>query len=69
MVAYADTMAGPLTEPIFRGLLHFMLMTADEVFPYLTSVLSGRMKPAFAADQTAAAIMAMCDECGKTEEE
>jgi hypothetical protein len=68
MVAYADTMAGPLTEPIFRGLLHFMLMTADKVFPYLTSVLSGRMTPAFAADQASAAIIAMCDDCEKTEE-
>jgi hypothetical protein len=69
MVAYTDTMAGPLTESIFSALFHFMLMTADEVSPYLTGVLSGGMTPAFAADQAAAAIMAMCDECGKAEEE
>ena len=69
MAAYTDTIAGPLTESTFRGLLHFMLMTADEVFPYLTSVLAGRMTAEFAADQAEAAILALCDNDGKTEEE
>jgi len=36
-------------------------MNADTVFPYLTSVLSGRMTPDFAADQADAATAAMWD--------
>ena len=32
-----------------------MARHADAVFPYLTSVLSGRMTPEFAADQAEAA--------------
>jgi len=69
MACYTDTIAGPLAESTFRSLLHFMVMAADKVFPYLTSVLSGRMRPAFAADQAEAAIMSMCDKRGKTEKE
>jgi hypothetical protein len=69
MAAYTDTIAGPLTESTFRALLHFMLLTADKIFPCLTSVLSGRMTPELAADQAAAAILAICDDGGKTEEE
>lgn len=44
-VSAADTIAGPLTEAHFRRILHSMVVTADIVFPYLTSVLSGRMTP------------------------
>ena len=69
MACYTDTIAGPLAESTFRSLLHFMVMTADKVFPYLTSVLSGRMTPEFAADQAEAAIMAMCDDHGEAEGE
>ena len=59
LAAYMDTMAGPMTDKIFRSLLHCLLMTADTVFPYLTSVLSGRMTAEFADDQAEAAIAAM----------
>jgi hypothetical protein len=59
MTAYIDIMTGPLTDHLFRGLLHSMLMTADEVFPHLTNVLSGSMSPDCAADQAEAAILAM----------
>jgi uncharacterized protein (DUF736 family) len=58
MGAYTDTLIGALTEEHFRGILHCMVVTADIVFPYLTSVLSGRMAPDFAADQADAAIYA-----------
>ena len=61
LAAYTDTMAGPLTEAGFRSLLHCLVMHADTVFPYLTSVLSGRMAPDFAADQAEAATAAMWD--------
>jgi hypothetical protein len=69
MSAYTDTMAGPLEEPIFCGLLNCMLVTADGIFPLLTNVLSGSMRPDFAADQAGAVCIAMCDEYGKSEEE
>ena len=69
MAAYIDTIAGPLTELNFRALLHSMLMTGDEVFPFLTNVLSGSMTPEFAADQAEAAIIAMCNDRGNTDEE
>jgi len=69
MAAYTDTFAGPLAESNFRSLLHFMVMTADVIFPCLTSVLAGRMTPEFAADQAEAAIRAMCDDGEKAEEE
>jgi len=59
LAAYTDTMVGPLTEAGFRSLLHCLVMHADTVFPYLTSVLSGRMTPGFAADQAEAATAAM----------
>ncbi len=68
MAAYTDTISGPLTESTFRALLNFMLMTANDVFPYLTSVLSGGMTAEFAADQAEAAIRAMCNADAKTEE-
>jgi hypothetical protein len=68
MTAYIDTMPGPLTELVFRALLHGMLMTADKAFPFLTNVLSGSMTPEFAADQAAAAIMAMCNDAGNADE-
>ncbi len=68
MAAYIDTIAGPLTELNFRALLHSMLMTGDEVFPFLTSVLSGSMTPEFAEDQAEAAIIAMCNDAGNTDE-
>jgi hypothetical protein len=61
LAAYTDTMVGPLTEAGFRSLLHCLVMHADTVFPYLTSVLSGRMTPEFAADQAEAATAAMWD--------
>ena len=69
MVCYTDTIAGPLAESTFRSLLHFMVTAADKVFPCLTSVLSGRMTPEFASDQAEAAIMSMCDDDEKSEEE
>ncbi len=59
LAAYTDTVLGPLTDRIFRSILHCLLMTADTAFPYLTSVLSGRMSPAFADDQAGAALAAM----------
>jgi len=43
--------------------------TADTVFPYLTSRLSGRMTPEFAADQAKAAVKAQWDKGGKADEE
>lgn len=59
--AYTDTTGAPLTESRFRSILHCLVMNADTVFPYLTSVLSGRMTPDFAADQADAATAAMWD--------
>ena len=69
MAAYTDTLIGPLTEEHFRGILHCMVKTADTVFPYLTSVLSGRMAPDFAADQADAAIYAQWNKGNNPEEE
>ncbi len=59
---------GPLTSCQFRGLLHCMIKTADTVFPYLTSILSGRMTPEFAADQAEAAVNALCNKDEQTSE-
>jgi len=61
LAAYTDTVNGPLTDRIFRSMLHCMLMTANAAFPYLTGVLAGRMSPAFADDQAEAALAAMWD--------
>jgi len=69
LVAYTDTIAGPLTEGLFRSIFHAVTSTADLVFPYLTSVLSGRMTPEFAADQAEAAIEAFWDEGNNTADE
>ncbi len=69
LAAYTDTVLGPLTDRIFRSMLHCMLMTADTAFPYLTSVLSGRMSPEFAADQAEAALAAMWDKDGAMDSE
>ncbi len=57
--AYTDTLLGPLTDRIFRSMLHCLLMTAETVFPYLMGVLTGRMNPEFANDQAEAALAAM----------
>ncbi len=67
LVAYTDTISGPLTEGLFRSIFHAVTSTADVVFPYLTSVLSGRMAPDFAADQAEAAIAAFWDKGEKTD--
>lgn len=67
LVAYTDTITGPLTEGLFRSILHAVTSTADVVFPYLTSVLSGRMTPEFAADQAEAAIQGFWDKGEKTD--
>jgi hypothetical protein len=56
LVAYSDTIIAPLDAGLFRSIFHAVTSTADVVFPYLTSVLSGRMSPDFAADQAEAAI-------------
>ena len=69
LAAYTDTLVGPLTEHIFRSMLQCLLMTADTVFPYLTSVLSGRMTPEFADDQAEAALLAMWDNHDEPENE
>lgn len=61
LAAYTDTMVGPLTDGGFRSLLHCLVMHADTVFPYLTSVLSGRMAPDFSADQAEASTTVMWD--------
>ena len=58
LVANTDTITGPLTAGLFRSILHTVVSTADVTFPYLTSVLSGRMTPEFAADHAEAAIQA-----------
>lgn len=55
---YADTMDIGLTKSRFRAMLNALIITVDSTFPYLTSVLNGRMAPAFAADQAEAAIVA-----------
>jgi hypothetical protein len=52
-----------------RSLFHALTSTADVVFPYLTSVLSGRMTPEFAADQADAAIHAHWNMDEKTDDE
>jgi hypothetical protein len=69
LVAYTDTITGPLTEGLFRSIFHAVTSTADVTFPYLTSVLSGRMTPEFAADQAEAAIEAFWDKGNNPEEE
>jgi len=69
LVAYTDTITGPLTEGLFRSIFHAVTSTADLVFPYLTSVLSGRMTPEFAADQAAAAIDAFWNQGSDAEED
>lgn len=46
-----------------------MIQTADTVFPYFTSILSGRMTPEFAADQAEAALNAMWNKDEKTDDE
>lgn len=61
LASHTDTITGALTEGLFRSILHALTSTADVVFPYLTSVLSGRMTPEFAADQAEAAIHAFWD--------
>jgi len=66
--AYMDTIIGHLTSGQFRGLLHCMIKTADTVFPYLTSILSGRMTPEFAADQAEAAVNALWKKDEQTKE-
>lgn len=67
LVAYTDTITGSLTEGLFRSIFHAVTSTADVVFPYLTSVLSGRMTPEFAADQAEAAIDAFWNKGEKTD--
>ena len=67
LAAYTDTISGPLTEGLFRSIFHAVTATADVTFPYLTSVLSGRMTPEFAADQAEAAIEAFWNKGEKSE--
>ena len=43
--------------------------TAETVFPYLTSILSGRMTPEFVADQAEAAFTALWDKTEKAGDE
>ena len=69
LAACTDTIAGPLTEGLFHTIFHTVTITADVTFPYLTSVMSGRMTPEFAADQAEAAVDAYWDNIDKTEEE
>jgi len=69
LAAYTDTISGPLTEGLFRSIFHAVTATADVTFPYLTSVLSGRMTPEFAADQAEAAIQAFWNKGKDTPEE
>jgi len=45
-----------------------MIKTADTVFPYLTSILSGRMTPEFAADQAEATVNALWNKDEQTSE-
>lgn len=45
-----------------------MIKTADTVFPYLTSILSGRLTPEFAADQAEAAVNALWNKDEQTSE-
>jgi hypothetical protein len=59
LVAFTDTITGPLTAELFRSIFHTVTSTADVAFPYLTSVLSGRMTPDFASDQAQAALHAL----------
>ena len=67
LVAYTDTITGPLTEGLFRSIFHAVTSTADVTFPYLTSVLSGRMTPEFAADLAEAAIDAFWNKGEKSD--
>lgn len=53
---FTDTLVGAFTDRLFRALLNSLVEAADAAFPYLTSVLSGRMSPEFAADQAQAAV-------------
>ena len=69
LATHTDTITGPLSEGLFRSILHALTSTADVVFPYLTSVLSGRMTPEFAADQAEAATQAFWDKGESPEEE
>jgi len=52
---YIDTVLGPLEAGIFPSVLQFIFGSVEATFPYLTSVLSGRMSAEFAADQADAA--------------
>jgi len=45
-----------------------MIKTAETVFPYLTSILSGRMTPEFAADQAESAVNDLCNKDEQTSE-
>jgi len=67
LAAYTDLITGRLTTGLFRSIFHAVTGTADVVFPYLTSVLSGRMTPEFAADQAEAAIDAFWNKGEKTD--
>lgn len=69
MVGYTDTINGPLTEELFREIFKFMVTTVDTVFPYLANVISGGMKPDFAADQADAALLSYWNKTEETEEE
>jgi len=62
LVTHADTITGPLTEGLFWAVFRTVTSTVDVTFPYLTSVLSGRMTPEFAADQAEAALQAFWEE-------
>jgi len=67
LVAYTDIITGPLTEGLFRSIFHTVTSMADVTFPYLTSVLSGRMTPEFAADQAEAALEAFWNKGEQTD--
>lgn len=58
LAAYTDTFLAPLSTGLYRAMLSMLLSRTEVVFPYLTSVLSRRMTPEFAADQAEAAIEA-----------
>jgi len=58
LAGYIDTLLGPLNGQLLQAFVHAMLTRADLAFPYLTSVISGRMTPEFASDQAEAAWMA-----------
>lgn len=69
LAAYTDTVLAPLSESLFRSAFHALTTTADITFPYLTSVLFGRMTPEFAADQAEAALDAFWDNDEKPDNE